>query len=91
MDKVSININRHLPLKDPPKFTQIWIFGLKTNHLATLVKTPLGSILTVLPGVIRCCLGLILTLAACCVHTTQCDAKLMPSVNRPLSLLTFHQ
>jgi hypothetical protein len=24
-------------LQDPPKFTQIWIFGLKTNHLATLV------------------------------------------------------
>jgi hypothetical protein len=23
--------------KDPPKFAQIWIFGLKTNHLATLV------------------------------------------------------
>jgi hypothetical protein len=23
-------------LQDPPKFTQIWIFGLKTNHLATL-------------------------------------------------------
>jgi hypothetical protein len=24
-------------LQDPPKFTQIGIFGLKTNHLATLV------------------------------------------------------
>jgi hypothetical protein len=23
-------------LQDPPKFFQIWIFGLKTNHLATL-------------------------------------------------------
>jgi hypothetical protein len=23
-------------LQDPTKFTQIWIFGLKTNHLATL-------------------------------------------------------
>jgi hypothetical protein len=23
-------------LQDPPKFTQIWILGLKTNHLATL-------------------------------------------------------
>jgi hypothetical protein len=23
-------------LQDPPKFTQIWIFRLKTNHLATL-------------------------------------------------------
>jgi hypothetical protein len=26
----------HLPLHDTPKFTQIGIFGLKTNHLATL-------------------------------------------------------
>jgi hypothetical protein len=25
-------------VQDPPKFTQIWIFGLKTNHLATLVS-----------------------------------------------------
>jgi hypothetical protein len=24
-------------LQDPPKFTQIGIFGLKINHLATLV------------------------------------------------------
>jgi hypothetical protein len=23
-------------LQDPPKYTQIWTFGLKTNHLATL-------------------------------------------------------
>jgi hypothetical protein len=23
-----------------PKFTKIWIFGLKTNHLATLVVDP---------------------------------------------------
>jgi hypothetical protein len=30
-------IYQHLPLQDPPKFTQIWIFGLKTNHLTTLV------------------------------------------------------
>jgi hypothetical protein len=30
-------ICHHLPLQDPPKFTQIWIFGLKTNHLATLL------------------------------------------------------
>jgi hypothetical protein len=26
-------------LQDPPKFTQIGIFGLKTNHLATLPKS----------------------------------------------------
>jgi hypothetical protein len=29
-------IYQHLSLQDPPKITQIWIFGLKTNHLATL-------------------------------------------------------
>jgi hypothetical protein len=26
----------HLPLQDPPKFAQIWIFGLKIYHLAAL-------------------------------------------------------
>jgi hypothetical protein len=26
---------QHLLLHEPPKFTQIGIFGLKTNHLAT--------------------------------------------------------
>jgi hypothetical protein len=25
-------------LQDPPKFTQIGIFGLKTNHLAALIS-----------------------------------------------------
>jgi hypothetical protein len=25
-----------MAIKDPPKFTQIWIFGLKIYHLATL-------------------------------------------------------
>jgi hypothetical protein len=30
-------INQHLPLQDPPKFTQIGIFGMKICHLATLV------------------------------------------------------
>jgi hypothetical protein len=24
-------------VQNPQKFTQIWIFGLKTNHLATLM------------------------------------------------------
>jgi hypothetical protein len=28
---------QHLPLQDPPKFTQIANFGLKIYHLATLV------------------------------------------------------
>jgi hypothetical protein len=29
----------HFPVQDPPKFTQIGIFGLKMYHLATLVPT----------------------------------------------------
>jgi hypothetical protein len=28
------------PFQDPPKLTQIWICGLKINHLATLVLFP---------------------------------------------------
>jgi hypothetical protein len=36
MDQVSVHtIYKHLPSQDPLKFTQICIFGLKTNHLAT--------------------------------------------------------
>jgi hypothetical protein len=34
----SPKIYQHFPLQDPPKFTQIGIFGLKTNHLATLCE-----------------------------------------------------
>jgi hypothetical protein len=30
-------IYQYYPLQDPPKFTQIGIFGLKENHLATLL------------------------------------------------------
>jgi hypothetical protein len=29
-------IYQDFPQQDPPKFTQIGIFGLKTNHLAAL-------------------------------------------------------
>jgi hypothetical protein len=29
-------VDHDFPLQDPPKFTQIWIFGLKPNYLATL-------------------------------------------------------
>jgi hypothetical protein len=29
-------IYQNLSLQDPPKMTQIWIFGLKICHLATL-------------------------------------------------------
>jgi hypothetical protein len=32
-------IYQHLPLQDPTKFTQIWIFGLKIYHLATLPES----------------------------------------------------
>jgi hypothetical protein len=32
-------IYQHFPFQGTPKFTQIGIFGLKTNHLATLLRT----------------------------------------------------
>jgi hypothetical protein len=36
--QMTINIpNGHEILQDPPKSTQIWMFGLKIYHLATLV------------------------------------------------------
>jgi hypothetical protein len=35
---------QHFPIKSPQKFTQIGIFGLKINHLATLLKTRKHSI-----------------------------------------------
>jgi hypothetical protein len=31
-----IKYTKIFPQQDPPKFAQIGIFGLKTNHLATL-------------------------------------------------------
>jgi hypothetical protein len=37
-------------VQDPPKFTQIWIFGLKTNHLATLLGTSSGKVFITLDG-----------------------------------------
>jgi hypothetical protein len=37
-------INQQFPLQDPPKFTQIGIFGLKTNHLAALNGTLFGGL-----------------------------------------------
>jgi hypothetical protein len=37
IDEMAINYtNIFLPLQAPSKFTQIWIFGLKICHLATL-------------------------------------------------------
>jgi hypothetical protein len=32
-------VYQHLPSQDRPKFTQIGIFGLKINHLATQFQT----------------------------------------------------
>jgi hypothetical protein len=46
---MSVNIpnghkmNQHFPIGRHPKFTQIEIFGLKTNHLATLRRKPLQT------------------------------------------------
>jgi hypothetical protein len=31
MDQVSINLYQHLPLQDPPKFTQIWDFWFENK------------------------------------------------------------
>jgi hypothetical protein len=39
LDQMAIKYYQHLPSKDPTKFTQIGIFGLKINHLATLEPT----------------------------------------------------
>jgi hypothetical protein len=38
MDQSVHKIYQHLPLQDPPKFTQIGIFGMKICHLATVVE-----------------------------------------------------
>jgi hypothetical protein len=47
MDQGFIKYTQHPPLQDPLKFTQIWILGLKTNNLATLVlRHQLGFILS---------------------------------------------
>jgi hypothetical protein len=32
-------VNKYLPLQELPKFTHSGIFGLKINHLATLLAT----------------------------------------------------
>jgi hypothetical protein len=38
-------------VQDPPKFTQIWNFGLKTNHLATLIVV---SFTRIFPEILKC-------------------------------------
>jgi hypothetical protein len=48
MDQVSIKLKQNLPLQGLPKFTQIWIFGLKTYCKIRLCPFPLPCILLVL-------------------------------------------
>jgi hypothetical protein len=33
----TFQIYPHFPFQGPPKFTQIWLFGSKMNHLANLL------------------------------------------------------
>jgi hypothetical protein len=35
---------QHLPLQEFPKFTQIWIFGLKIYHMAALLSGRRGGV-----------------------------------------------
>jgi hypothetical protein len=35
---------KHFPFQGPPKLTQFGIFGLKTNHLATLFSRCKGKL-----------------------------------------------
>jgi hypothetical protein len=37
--KICICLYQHFSFQDHPKFTQNWDFGLKTNHLATLLRS----------------------------------------------------
>jgi hypothetical protein len=37
--QMTIEYTKLFPLQCPAKFTQIWIFGLKLKHLATLLGT----------------------------------------------------
>jgi hypothetical protein len=37
IDPIGHKLYQRLPLEDPPKFTQIGIFGSKIDHLATLL------------------------------------------------------
>jgi hypothetical protein len=46
IDQKAIKYTNIIPLQDPPKFTQIWIFGSKIRHLATLFfKLRFGQVL----------------------------------------------
>jgi hypothetical protein len=44
-------MDQHLPLQEPPKITQIVIFGLIINHLATLSSIRASS------SALNCVLG----------------------------------
>jgi hypothetical protein len=48
-----MKIYQHLPLQDPPKFTQNGIFGLKIYHLATLVRADGSQLALISQGVER--------------------------------------
>jgi hypothetical protein len=41
---------QHFPLQRPPKFTQIWIFGLEANYLASLVLSDVSVPISSLSG-----------------------------------------
>jgi hypothetical protein len=48
---VIIYNKQHFPFRGPPDFTKTGIFGLKTNHLATLAHTkPIGKVFSSLIG-----------------------------------------
>jgi hypothetical protein len=45
-------------LQDPSKFTQIWIFGLKKYHLATLIEGKISKLFSAMPKFmpkLNCC------------------------------------
>jgi hypothetical protein len=37
--QMAVNYTKHFPFQGPPEYTQLGIFGMKINHLATLVST----------------------------------------------------
>jgi hypothetical protein len=47
---MAIKFNKKLSLQDAPKFTQIWIFGLKIYHLATLIRWSGSHIFKMMAG-----------------------------------------
>jgi hypothetical protein len=65
-------IDQHLKMQHPPKITQIWIFGLKIYHLATLIAN-ISSFVCFL----ECCKFLrsyFIALSAALIHLSFFDA-----------------